>query len=310
MITLESYRVSAIVVTHNPDLPKLALAVNAIRPQVSELLLIDNGTEGSAIRAFSEREQLHGIFLHENAGLSKAQNIGIAQARNLGCTHVLLLDQDSIPGEDMLTRLMQADLQLLRTGIAVSAIGPVHIDPVTGHRSPFARIRWTGIQRVGCMDPVQQPMVEADLLISSGLLISLKVLQQVGDMDESFFMDCIDTEWFLRARSEGLRAFGICTATMQHRIGQWSHRFWLGRWRSVPFHEPVRHYYMARNSIRLYRMPHTPMMFILADAVRLLGMFIFFMLFVRSGRSNARMMLLGAWHGICGRAGSIKTDSR
>jgi len=62
-------------------------------------------------------------------------------------------------------------------------------------------------------------MIETDYVVSSGALIPLAVLDQVGMMDESLFIDYVDSEWGLRAKSRGHLSFGICAAQMVHCLG-------------------------------------------------------------------------------------------
>ena len=39
------------------------------------------------------------------------------------------------------------------------------------------------------------------MLISSGCLIPLSAIDTIGEMDEELFIDHVDTDWFLRAKS-------------------------------------------------------------------------------------------------------------
>ncbi|MFP3480127.1 glycosyltransferase family 2 protein, partial [Burkholderia sp. SIMBA_057] len=76
-------------------------------------------------------------------------------------------------------------------------------------------------------------------------------------MNESFFIDHVDTEWCLRANAAGYALFGVCAARLDHELGDRIVRLWAIRWRAVPVHSPVRMYYMFRNTIRL--LAATPM---------------------------------------------------
>jgi rhamnosyltransferase len=125
-------------------------------------------------------------------------------------------------------------------------------------------------------------------------------------MEEQLFIDHVDTEWFLRARARGFKAFGVCDAVMSHSLGSRTLRVWLGRWRHVPGHSPLRHYYIFRNSILLYRRPYAPGKWICNDVVRLLFMLAYYPLRTPPRLEHLRMMLRGAWDGLRGRAGKLK----
>ena len=73
--------VCAVVVTFQPDQGELATLLEALRPQVDALVLVDNGSD--------QPQLLHGlaanfdsqlILLEENQGIARAQNLGIALA--------------------------------------------------------------------------------------------------------------------------------------------------------------------------------------------------------------------------------------
>ena len=71
-------------------------------------------------------------------------------------------------------------------------------------------------------------------------------------MEEALFIDQVDTEWCLRARSMGYRVFGACGAILEHRLGEAYYRIWFGRWRQLPRHKPFRYY------LRLTQFPASP----------------------------------------------------
>ncbi|CAM5236427.1 hypothetical protein RLIN73S_04777 [Rhodanobacter lindaniclasticus] len=67
-----------------------------------------------------------------NLALAAAQNIGIEWARERGFGHVLLLDQDSEPGEGMVAALLGALRELSAVG-PVAAVGPALRRHPRGH---------------------------------------------------------------------------------------------------------------------------------------------------------------------------------
>lgn len=70
--------------------------------------------------------------------------------------------------------------------------------PIVFHHGRLARAR-----RLACREAAE---LECDLLICS--LISLRALDIVGAMEESFFIDQLDTEWCFRAHAAGYNVFG------------------------------------------------------------------------------------------------------
>src|SRR5665648_984549 len=81
---------------------------------------------------------------------------------------------------------------------------------------------------------------------------AMAVLDEVGPMNEAWFIDHIDLEWGLRARRAGHSLYGVVGARLTHSLGDRTQRI-PGRERDVHIHSPERNYYMARNTVLLVR---------------------------------------------------------
>jgi rhamnosyltransferase len=297
-------RVVAVVVTYQPDLDALAGA-RALRPQVGRVLIMDNGSDASRLAHLctiaDDATEL--IALPRNLGVGAAHNAGIQRAREAGATHVLLMDQDSVPGADMVARLLAAERRLLARGDKVGALGPVYHDPRIGRSWPFFRMSRFGVHGQPCAGVGE---VRCDFLISSGTLIRMPVLDEVGPINESYFLEHVDTEWSLRARAAGYSLFGICDAHMDHHLGDDNVALPVSR-RRVQLYRPYRHYYLYRNALLLAREPYAPTAWKLNEARRLLYRFGFFGFFVAPRLQRLKYMMLGLWHGLAGRTGPLNS---
>lgn len=227
--------IHAIVVTHNPEWDVLASELRCLDGQVQKIWLVDNASKNSLTDLVCSRglkEKLRLVQMPTNMGLGAAQNKGIQLARADGASHVLILDQDSEPMLDMVDRLLAACDQLQARNIPVAAVAPVYADSANGRVSGLVRLGWQVFKRQTILP--DQVAVEADFVISSGSLIPLSVLDDIGPMDESLFIDHVDTEWCIRAQSKGYRLFGVPTARMVHTLGDHRTRIWFLYWRNVP----------------------------------------------------------------------------
>lgn len=299
-----SESVCAIAVTFNPDITQICGLIDAIVPQVDMLLIIDNGSERSTvaqIRAILPDDSAELLARDSNLGIAEGHNCGIHMAIKRGYGYVLLLDQDSMPRPDMVKKLMAAHVHL-SLSCSVSAVGPRYVDAEHGFSSYFVRFGWVKFKRMYCQDETR--ILQTDFLISSGSLISRQALERVGWMDESLFIDHVDTEWFLRARSHGLTCYGVCGAEMLHSLGNGTLSPRVGRTRYIPLHPPIRNYYVFRNSVLIMKRPYAPLKWRMNDAFRLLAMFTFFVVYAPERRKRAYLMLKGVLHGLMGRSGS------
>lgn len=289
-------QVIAVVVTFRPDPAPLRRMLLALTAQVARVCVVDNSEDGGAALAEAARDvPVHSICLGRNAGIAHAQNVGIDWALDAGASHVLLMDQDSLPAPDMVRRLSEA----LETRPNAAGVGPRYVDPRTGHSEPFVRIEGLKRRRLPC--DANDGLVEVDHLIASGCLIPASVLKHVGLMRGDLFIDYVDIEWGLRARKLGLRSYGVCAAHMEHALGDDHIR--VGA-RFIPAHSPLRHYYQVRNAVLVLRESTAFLAWRILDTKRVLAMLTLFSIARPPRLQHLRMMAVGLWHGLTGKAGS------
>lgn len=272
---------AAIIVTFNPDVTALMRLVNRLESDACDYVVVDNASSNLAefapgLRAGSRCLTLE--VLPHNEGQASALNRGLCYLQESGYAHALLFDQDSSISPGFHQRMLQAldDARLL-SDAPVAALGPRIEDPATGRRTPFKdHDRWflrsdrelrpgSGLYRVG-------------FLITSGTLLDLRCLDDVGYMKESYFIDNVDLEWCFRARSRSYTLLGTDRATLFHRIGEDSRNPLVRRGLMVN-HGPARSYYSTRNRLDLYRQQYTPFNWKWRDCIRFalksLGLMIF-----------------------------------
>ncbi len=294
-------QVCAIVVSFHPD-AFLIEALRVIESQVTHIVVIDNGSSAAELAALhhyqAQGERLTLIELAANKGLAYAQNRGIEWALERAFSHVLMLDQDSQPQEQMVERLLAASLSLTKAGHHVAVVGPQPIDAQSGRAFFLVRYGIFANQRLFCPKDSVACVLPVDFLIASGSLISREALNAIGLMDEAFFIDQIDTDWCLRASALGYQAYAVCDAVMMHSLGDTviPLRLFNKQWH-VSTHSPLRDYYLFRNTLWLFAKKTTHWRFIVINAKRLLLFFIFFGLFVPPRGVRIKMMLKGLWHG-------------
>lgn len=295
--------VCGVIVTYKPDHVTLGRLLDALAEQLDAIVIVDNGSGDALANWIAARGQSREIFvaLGDNLGIAAAQNRGIARARQLGASHVVLFDHDSEPAPDMVSRLLQCLLRLESEGRRPASVGPRYMDSRQDNPPPFIRVR--GLSLARCMQAEEGDAVEVDYLIASGCLMPMAAIDVVGDMDEALFIDYVDIEWGLRARSKGFHNFGCFSAAMAHSLGDEPIRF-CGT--AYPARSPLRHYYMFRNAVLLYRMPHIPRDWKLADGLRAVLRFGFYALLARPRHQHAMMMLRGIADGLRGRGGKLE----
>lgn len=295
--------VGAVVVTYNPEQIRFNALLDAALPQVGQLVIVDNGSNAAClewIRACLSCEKVTLIELGENLGIAAAQNVGINRVREQGARCLLMFDHDSIPDGRMVETLLSVLDDKERSGIKVGAVGPRYFDERQNNPPPFIEVKGMRVVRHACQG--SRGVVPVSYLIASGSLTPIKTLDVVGDMREDLFIDYVDIEWGLRASGMGYQSFGVCGALMAHDLGDAPLSF-MGR--PIPYHSPMRHYYLFRNAVWLYRQPYLPLQWKVGDGGRLLLKYGFYSLFGKPRIEQIKMMTLGLWHGVRGRVGKL-----
>ncbi|MRR15260.1 MAG: glycosyltransferase family 2 protein [Deltaproteobacteria bacterium] len=299
--------VSAIVVTYHPKIVVLQKLLDALGEQIGSIVLVDNGS-GEYLQEFMEsrrRDNEYLICLGSNLGVAAAHNRGMAWARGMGKTHVVLFDQDSMPAPDMVFQLTSNLLKIEGQGIKVAAVGPRYQDERNMDRPSFISVSGFKVVKHFCRP--EDHLIESDVLISSGSLIPLSVLDEVGGPLNALFIDQVDFEWCFRVRSCGYRLFGVCGAVLHHSMGE-NPGMILGK--KFLHHGPLRHYYIFRNAVWLlgknYVPPGWKFLFIRTMLVRLMV----YGGFISPRLDYLKMMTKGIWHGIKGQLGELGTSGK
>lgn len=298
----------AVVVTYNPGIETLH-NIDLLLPQVARIVIVDNSVQSKIIDQLCASAR-HGLTIlrnGDNLGIAAALNQGCAELRKGGFRWAVTFDQDSEPATDMTEKLIEA-LSSLENVNTIAAIGP-HVCDATQQIKHTLLTRSKRFpllfQRV---DSEEDDRIKpVDMVITSGCLTNLEVLTRLGGFREEFFIDYVDTEFCFRARRHGYNVFVSPKARLFHKMGARSKFHFLGA-RFFPLnHSPIRRYYIARNSVPMFReyalrFPHWMLFDVFAavhNAFRIL-------VFEQNKREKVIMSLRGFCDGIRGRMGKFQ----
>jgi rhamnosyltransferase len=230
--------ICAIIVSYFPD-AELVMRVRRIRPQVGHVVIVDNGSDETTFSAARDALKQEGIEIIENScnfGIARALNQGIEWALGQRFQWALLLDQDTLPFDDMVSKQIGVYREFPEKE-RLAIIGCSAFPDSSPHNPSTRRAEWATSKAV----------------ISSGSLVRLEIARQIGPFREDFFIDCVDFEFCLRACCAGFRIVEVKEALMHHVIGN-AQRLpiqWLAK--ATPNHRPWRTYYITRNLVVLSR---------------------------------------------------------
>jgi rhamnosyltransferase len=278
--------VAAVVVTFHPE-PDFAAMLASLLPQVGAIIVVDNGSCPADLPAHDDptlEGRVEIMANGENRGIGAALNQGLRRASERGFSWALTMDQDSLPLPNLVAagrRAFEAHPQPQQ----LAAIGASVVDAGELSASAAAYRRMKAV-------------------ITSGTLQSIPIWERLGGFREDYFIDCIDTEFCLRARARGLEIIQSTEAALSHRIGIPTQKWVMGRWMIPTNHSPLRRYYVTRNRISLWRKyARSDGRFVAKDMRQTVREWIG-IAFAESDRpAKLRAILAGLWDGLFGRYG-------
>ena len=305
MSEVESPEAAAVVVTFFPD-EGVRARLERLKAEFTAVIVVDNGSDPDS-RGRLDIAGVQLLPLERNLGLAAALNLGLAEAERQGFRWAVTFDQDSTPRPGLLRALWKSR-QAHRSPERVAVVGPRLVEERVGGEAcrwivPHPRLRWW-FSRVSCVD---HDLPGVAFVITSGALTDLKIMREIGPMDEALFIDYIDHDYCLRARAAGYDVVVSAGAVLLHNLGAKRDIRVAGRTVRPTFHSARRHRYMARNRWTVWRrharrFPHWAAFDAVHSGLNAVRVLVF-----EDGRmAKLAAMLRGSWDGWLGRRGEIR----
>ena len=248
----------------------------------SEVVVVDNAShDGSAAMVQKHFPQVRLIANRGNRGFAAANNQALrALGYGTGDTphplppeYVMLLNPDTIVGESVLTtlarfmdenpwagacgaRLIHSDGRFQHSAFAFPTLFQVFLDffPLN-YRLTDSRLNGRYPRRLyqaGEPFPIDHPL-------GATLMVRQEVIEQVGLLDEQFFIYCEEIDWCLRIKAAGWSIWCVPEAEIVHHVAQSTGQFrdemfvalWKSRYQLFEKHYSRLFQWMARRIVRL-----------------------------------------------------------
>ncbi|MEW5056825.1 MAG: glycosyltransferase [Cycloclasticus sp.] len=279
----------AIIVTYEPSDSVCRLLI-ALQDQLPSVILVDNNSSEGNLSKLSPFTDSSSVELHknnENIGLGAALNQAVSLAISRGFKWVVMLDQDTSIHEDFFESLI---------GIYTLSEGEY---PLIGCNYRDISKKKNFIEP----DNFKKSFIERRTVITSGTLMRLDLFISIGCFRADYFIDSIDHEYCLRARSAGFSVAISTKVLMSHTIGSTESK--KCRWLAFD-HPPIRKYYMVRNTLGTVReyLIREPL-WAIRQIFRLLVEFLSILLFECNKKAKILAFCKGVIDAISNRMGSL-----
>lgn len=202
-----------------------------------EIILIDNASEDGTVHAV--RQQFPEVIIIENdqnVGFSKANNQGIKRSAG---RYVLLLNSDTVVEKETLQIMVQYmdDHPDVGTSGCKLVLPDGTLDDACkrGFPTPLASFYYAfgfskrhpnnpkyNQYKLTHLDPDQ--VHEVDCLVGAFMIVRRDVIEQIGGLDEEFFMYGEDIDWCYRIKQAGWKIVYYPKTTVIHYKGASSRR--------------------------------------------------------------------------------------
>ena len=227
------------VVCYNPKIEKLN---NIIDVFGFECVVIYNNGGVDENWALSRKIKVLGG--EGNKGLGASCNAILQYAKSSGVEYLVLSDQDTMYPESYIENMTTCIKKLK----SVVALLPAWLDVHSRDMSPVPQYIYSGFFL--SLDRSQNRVKEISHGIMSGMMINMSLYKSDMEMNDSLFIDWVDTEWCWRMKQAySLKIYYNPAVCLAHELGLKRDRL-FGR--SFTSRAPLRDYYIIRNAAHLF----------------------------------------------------------
>lgn len=272
-------KVLAIYVIYNPDDKILKESLTVVRDCVDRIWITDN----SGIY-HDYGDGLEYVHQPENKGIAFGQNLGIQYAIDNGFDWIVFFDQDSKYDKDLLRRLFDSFLLLLKHDAQACGVGPMSINMDSG----------VELNKKSMGMPIEissKKFIPVRELMCSASVIKTEMFKKVGLMDESLFIDGVDFEISWRAAHLiGAHFYLTTDCVLKHQLGEGDRKI-FGRNTHIP--TPFRVYYQVRNGVILSKRKYVPLRWKIQENVKSLGKLLLFPILLKPHYKYLKRIIKG-----------------
>lgn len=216
-------KIAIILVNYNgiSDTIECIKSINNIKNKNYKIIVVDNASENfEAERIKTEFPEIELIKSNDNLGFSAGNNLGIMYAIKNEYEYILLLNNDTIIDPDMINNLL---MYSNNKTITVPKMYYYYDNKRIWYGGGNIN-KYTGRAIHNNMDKLDNDLVESveECSFATGccMLIHTDIIKKIGGLNEKYFMYCEDTEYSLKALTNGIKIVYVPKAKLWHKVSK------------------------------------------------------------------------------------------
>jgi len=231
--------ICAVIVSYEPDEAIIRL-YDSVCKQADEIIIVDNASSCKTSKDILESlaEKVKVVYNDKNYGIAKALNQGALYAIENNYKWLLTLDQDSNFFQGTYDLLLKS-YETLPDKEKIMLIAPQYKE----------KIYFEAANNVAFPDIKNIIWKKLNFIITSGSLIKTEVFAAAGFFEEKLFIDKVDFDFCLKLAQKGFLCLIASNVYFSHRLSNPTIKSGI----KIFNYPPVRRYYIARNSVFLFK---------------------------------------------------------
>lgn len=278
-------KIGALIITYNPDLIVLKKNFEAIKDQVNEVAIVDNGSNNfnKILNMINKEAKI--IKNDKNMGIAFALNQGMEFFKKNRYSWVITLDQDSILSEDSVKKMMK------------------YSNENVGILCP--RIKYLG--RPNKKIKINTMLEEIEACMTSASLTNIKAWEKSGKFSNELFIDYVDNDFCMKLKLNNYSIIRVNDCVLEHNLGETCNITFFNKKFYYSKHSAIRCYYIIRNII-IFNNKYRKNINSFKETIKVFYLFFTNILFCVPRTKVLYYCICGLIDGLRGKEGPYQTD--
>lgn len=189
-----------------------------------EIIIVDNASTDDSISKIESKygNKIHILKNRCNDGFAKANNRGIEYALQIGCDLIMLLNNDTVVEENLIFELVNCSKKNTKSIISPKIMHFYPNDLIWSAGGEINWIKGNTLQYGYKVKENEYTKAEKNRKVGFAtgccMLIPKEVIEEIGLLEESYFLYYEDTDYCMKAKEKGINIIYCHSARMYHKV--------------------------------------------------------------------------------------------